>query len=187
MLAWAPFSRLIFFAFMPLFNKQRRRVGDLIAGTMVIRTPQSPLLSDIAEKVVSAPERADTGIRFTEAQLSKYGVYELQTLEASTVRPDIAAESVELVAQWAREHPIDNHLFVREPVAPLYPAEELYGIVPADLRKAFDIREVIARLVDGSRFHEFKELFGPTIVTGFARIMGYPVGILANNGVLFSE
>ena len=59
--------------------------------------------------------------------------------------------------------------------------------MPADLRKAFDIREIIARLVDGSRFQEFKELYGQTLVCGFARIMGYPVGILANNGVLFSE
>jgi 3-methylcrotonyl-CoA carboxylase beta subunit len=74
-----------------------------------------------------------------------------------------------------------------EPEDPAYDPEELLGVVPADLRKAFDMREVIARIVDGSRFQEFKELYGPTIVTGFARVMGYPVGILANNGVLFSE
>jgi acetyl-CoA carboxylase carboxyltransferase component len=78
-------------------------------------------------------------------------------------------------------------LDVAEPEDPAYDPEELYGIVPADLKKAFDMREVIARIVDGSRFHEFKELYGLTLVTGFARIMGYPVGILANNGVLFSE
>jgi len=78
-------------------------------------------------------------------------------------------------------------LDVREPEDPAYDPEELYGVIPADPRKAFDIREVIARLVDGSRFHEFKELYGLTLVTGFARIMGYPVGIIANNGVLFSE
>jgi len=74
-----------------------------------------------------------------------------------------------------------------EPRDPHYDPEEIYGILPADLRKSLDMREIIARLVDGSEFHEFKELYGPTIVTGFARIMGYPVGILANNGVLFSE
>jgi len=74
-----------------------------------------------------------------------------------------------------------------EPEDPAYDPEELYGVVPTDLKKAFDIREVIARIVDGSRFQEFKELYAPTIVTGFARIMGYPVGILGNNGVLFSE
>ena len=70
---------------------------------------------------------------------------------------------------------------------PYYDPRELYGIVPPDLRKSFDMREVIARLVDGSRFQEFKELYAQTLICGFARIMGYPVGILANNGVLFSE
>ncbi len=70
---------------------------------------------------------------------------------------------------------------------PLYPADELYGIIPIDSRKPFDIREIIARLVDGSEFHEFKALYGTTLVTGFAHIHGYPVAILANNGILFSE
>jgi acetyl-CoA carboxylase carboxyltransferase component len=81
------------------------------------------------------------------------------------------------------KYPLDR----AEPVDPHYDAEELYGIVPRDLMKPFDAREVIARIVDGSEFHEFKERYGTTIVTGFARIMGYPVGIVANNGVLFSE
>lgn len=70
---------------------------------------------------------------------------------------------------------------------PDYPAEELYGIAPLDLKKPLDAREVIMRIVDGSRFQEFKERYAPTLVTGFARIMGYLVGIIANNGVLFSE
>jgi len=70
---------------------------------------------------------------------------------------------------------------------PLYPAEELYGIVPKDPRHPFDVREIIARLVDGSDFHEFKALYGTTLVTGFATLHGNPVGILANNGILFSE
>jgi acetyl-CoA carboxylase carboxyltransferase component len=73
------------------------------------------------------------------------------------------------------------------PEDPHYDPRELYGIAPRDLRKHLDIKEVIARLVDGSRFQEFKELYGNTLVCGFARIMGYPIGILANNGVLFSE
>ena len=72
-------------------------------------------------------------------------------------------------------------------VEPKYDAKELYGVMPADIRRPFDIREVIARVVDNSEFQEFKELYGQTLVCGFARIMGYPVGILANNGVLFSE
>ncbi|MCC7120404.1 MAG: methylcrotonoyl-CoA carboxylase [Gammaproteobacteria bacterium] len=76
----------------------------------------------------------------------------------------------------------------REPVEePRYPASDLYGLVPTDLRKPYDVREVIARLVDGSRFDEFKELYGTTLVTGFARLYGYPIGIVANNGILFSE
>lgn len=70
---------------------------------------------------------------------------------------------------------------------PFYDPEELYGILPIDVRKPVDSRELIARMVDGSLFHEFKEKYAPTLVTGFARIMGYEVGILANNGVLFSE
>ena len=74
-----------------------------------------------------------------------------------------------------------------EPEEPLYDPKEIYGIVPQDVRKPFEIREIIARIVDGSRFQEFRERYGPTIVTGFARIFGYKVGILANNGVLFSE
>ncbi len=70
---------------------------------------------------------------------------------------------------------------------PLYPADELYGIVPRDTRRPFDIREVIARIVDGSEFQEFKARYGKTLVCGFAHIHGYPVGIVANNGILFSE
>lgn len=70
---------------------------------------------------------------------------------------------------------------------PLFDAEEILGIVSQDTRKPFDVREIIARLVDGSRLHEFKPLYGSTLVCGFARIMGQPVGILANNGILFSE
>ncbi len=74
-----------------------------------------------------------------------------------------------------------------EPVAPAVDPEGLYGVVPADARQAYDVREVIARLVDASDFHEFKERYGETLVCGFARIEGYPVGILANNGILFSS
>ena len=74
-----------------------------------------------------------------------------------------------------------------DPVEPLYPAEELYGVIPTDTRKPFDVREIIARIVDGSEFDEFKARYGTTLVCGFARIEGMPVGIIANNGILFSE
>ncbi|KAF9651901.1 carboxyl transferase [Thelephora ganbajun] len=73
------------------------------------------------------------------------------------------------------------------PENPLYPAEELHGIVGTDLRQSFDMRDVIARIVDGSRFREFKKEYSPTIVTGFAHIHGHSVGIVANNGILFSQ
>lgn len=80
-----------------------------------------------------------------------------------------------------------QQLDVREPEEPLYDAKEIYGIVGTDLKKPFDVKEVIARLVDGSDFDEFKQYYGSTLVCGFARIFGYPVGIVANNGILFSE
>jgi 3-methylcrotonyl-CoA carboxylase beta subunit len=78
-------------------------------------------------------------------------------------------------------------LDLAQPVDPLYPAEELYGVIPADPRRGYDVREVLARLVDGSEFDEFKRNYGQTLVTGFARLTGYPVAVLANNGILFSE
>ena len=88
-----------------------------------------------------------------------------------------------------------GHLNLRKPVSldiresrePLYGADELPGIIPVDTRKPYDVREVIARIVDGSEMDEFKPLYGTTLVTGFAHILGYPVGIVANNGILFSE
>ena len=81
----------------------------------------------------------------------------------------------------------DNGLPLKEPRPPKYAAEELYAVVPDDVRAPYDVHEVIARLVDGSEFHEFKALYGSTLVCGFAHIHGMPVAILANNGVLFSE
>ena len=78
-------------------------------------------------------------------------------------------------------------LDLAEPREPAYPASDIYGITPPDTRHPFDVREIIARVVDGSEMQEFKPLFGKTLVTGFAHIHGYPVGIIANNGILFSE
>ncbi|WP_375738226.1 carboxyl transferase domain-containing protein [Pseudomonas boanensis] len=75
----------------------------------------------------------------------------------------------------------------REPLLPRHPAEELYGVIPADAKQPFDVREVIGRLVDDSEFDEFKALFGTTLVCGFAHLHGYPIAILANNGILFAE
>ncbi|MEO1066372.1 MAG: carboxyl transferase domain-containing protein [Pseudomonadota bacterium] len=89
------------------------------------------------------------------------------------------------VAHLNRQHV--SQLNIQVPEAPAYDPEELLGIIPTDARKPFDIKEVIARIVDGSRFEEFKARYGETLVTGFAHLDGMPVGILANNGVLFSE
>ncbi len=80
-----------------------------------------------------------------------------------------------------------GQLQVRTPIAPRYAADELYGVIPADAKQPFDVREVIARIVDDSQFDEFKALFGTTLVCGFACLNGYPIAILANNGILFAE
>jgi 3-methylcrotonyl-CoA carboxylase beta subunit len=106
---------------------------------------------------------------------------------------DHYAENDEHALQIARRcishlnHKKQPHVDVREPQAPKYDAKEIYGIVGTDLRKPFDVRDVIARTVDNSEFDEFKQLYGTTLVTGFAHIHGYPVGIIANNGILFSD
>jgi 3-methylcrotonyl-CoA carboxylase beta subunit len=84
---------------------------------------------------------------------------------------------------WTTSHQVD----VTDSIPPKFDPQEIYGVIPKDVKQPFEVREVIARVVDGSRFHEFKELYGATLVTGFARIHGYPVGIVANNGILFSE
>jgi 3-methylcrotonyl-CoA carboxylase beta subunit len=98
---------------------------------------------------------------------------------------DALAKVRELVSNlnWNKEIKLD----LRESAEPNYPAEELYGIVSREFRYPYDVREVVSRLVDGSEFQEFKALYGPTLVCGFAHIYGYPVGIVANNGILFSE
>lgn len=89
------------------------------------------------------------------------------------------------VARLNRVKPINGDR--KDPIEPAFAAEEIYGIVPADSRKSYDVREIIARIVDGSDFDEFKALYGTTLICGFARIFGYPVGIVANNGILFGE
>jgi 3-methylcrotonyl-CoA carboxylase beta subunit len=113
-------------------------------------------------------------------------------IRASGVADHLAADDAHalglarrIVANLNRPKRID--LETVEPRDPLYPAEELYGAVPSDPRKPCEVREVIARIVDGSELDEFKALYGSTLVCGFARVFGYPVGIVANNGILFSE
>lgn len=132
--------------------------------------------------------KAATGEDVTAEELGGADVHCRQSGVADhyAVDEDHALELTRQVAAHLHTRPT---LAVRPaPVEPpLYPAEELYGVIPADARTPYDVREVIARIVDGSRFHEFKALYGATLVCGFAHIHGYPVGILGNNGVLFSE
>src|SRR5216684_885260 len=98
-------------------------------------------------------------------------------------------DAIAIVRNIVENLPLDKHEPETriEPEDPAFDPKEIYGVIPSDIRKSYDVREVIARIVDGSRFQEFKERYAPTVVTGFARIFGYKVGILANNGVLFSE
>ncbi len=91
----------------------------------------------------------------------------------------------EIVAQWAPTQ--KTRIAMNSADAPLYDPDELYGILPDSIKKSFDMREVIARLVDGSRFHEYQPAYGPTLVCGYASIWGHRIGILANNGVLFND
>jgi 3-methylcrotonyl-CoA carboxylase beta subunit len=99
----------------------------------------------------------------------------------------LARASVKNLNKNSHLAPVNNAQTAIKNVAPLYNEEELYGVIPTDTRKPFDVREIIARIVDGSEFDEFKARFGATLVCGFARIEGTPVGIIANNGILFSE
>ena len=143
-------------------------------GTIFLAGP--PLVKAATGEVVSAE---DLGGGDVHARIS--GV--VDHLAANDA--DALAIARRIVGNLNRTKKVE--LATRKMVEPLYDAEEIYGIIPADTRQPFDVREVIARLVDGSEFDEFKKLYGETLVCGFAHLYGYPVGIVANNGVLFSE
>jgi len=143
-------------------------------GTIFIGGP--PLVKAATGEEVSGEDLGGADVHCRISGVSDY--YALNDKHAL----EIARNIVETLAP-AKKFELD----VSEPEDPYYDPEEIYGIVPQDLRKSFNIKEIIARIVDGSRFQEFKELYGQSLICGFARIMGYPVGILANNGVLFSE
>lgn len=159
-------------AYVPSMSDENIIVKD--TGTIFLGGP--PLVRAATGEVVDAQE---LGGGYTHSELS--GV------------TDHLAENDQHALEIARS--IVKHLNKRRVIQlktqaieePLYSIDEIYGVLPSDPRVAFDVREVIARLVDASKFHEFKALFGKTLVTGFAHIWGMPVGIIANNGVLFSE
>ncbi len=143
-------------------------------GTIFIGGP--PLVKAATGEEVTAEELGGADVHCRISGVADH--YALNDENAIAITRNIIENVIK-----EKKFPIDRD----EPEDPYYDPEEIYGIVQEDIRKPYDIREVIARIVDGSRFQEFKELYGPTIVTGFARIHGYPVGILGNNGVLFSE
>lgn len=143
-------------------------------GTIFLGGP--PLVKAATGEIVSAEDLGGADVHTKKSGVS-----------------DHYAENEEQALQKCRS--IIAHLNTRKPdqlamqssEEPAYDAEELLGILPADSKRQYDVREVLARLVDGSRFHEFKTRYGPTLVTGFAHLQGMPIGILANNGILFSE
>ena len=159
-------------AYVPAMSDESIIVKD--QGTIFLGGP--PLVKAATGEVVSAE---DLGGGDVHTRLS--GVVD------HLAENDLHALSLArtIVGNLNRKKP--SPLVLREPVEPKYPAHELYGVIPTDTRKPFDIHEVIARIVDGSEFDPFKARYGTTLVCGFAHIHGMPVGIVANNGILFSE
>src|SRR5579884_2079877 len=143
-------------------------------GTIFLGGP--PLVKAATGEVVSAEDLGGADVHAKKSGVADY--------YAENDRHALAL-CRRIIGTLSGKRPID--IALAKPSEPKYDAAELDGIVPVDLKKQYDVREVIARLVDASEFDEFKALYGPTLVTGFAHIWGYPVGILANNGILFSE
>ena len=143
-------------------------------GTIFLGGP--PLVRAATGEVVSAEELGGADVH---ARAS--GVVDHYAQD----EPHALAIARRIVSNLGRRK--ESPLPVRDPVPPLYDPAEIYGIVPVDTRKPYEVREVIARIVDGSELDEFKPLYGATLVCGFAHVHGYPVGLVANNGILFSE
>ena len=148
----------------------------IVRGTGAIFIGGPPLVQAATGEQVSAEELGGAEVHTTTSGVADH--YALSDEHALAI-----ARSIVRNLAWRKPEPPWG---VAVPRPPSVNTEELYGVVPADSRLAYDVREVIARLVDESEFHEFKERYGETLVCGFARLEGYPVGILANNGVLFS-
>ncbi|MEW5936599.1 MAG: carboxyl transferase domain-containing protein [Candidatus Thermoplasmatota archaeon] len=148
----------------------------IVKGTGTIFLGGPPLVKAATGEEVSAEDLGGADVHCRESGVADH--YALDDPHALHITRNI----IENLNRAAR-----TKIEIAPAEEPVYPIEEIYGIIPKDPRKPYDVREVIARIVDGSRFHEFKRIYGETLVCGFARIMGYPVGILANNGVLFSE
>jgi 3-methylcrotonyl-CoA carboxylase beta subunit len=159
-------------AYVPAMSDQSVIVKN--QGTIFLGGP--PLVKAATGEVVSAEDLGGADVHSRTSGVTDH--YANDDRHALAIARDI-------VGTLNRPKRVD--LDLRPPTEPLYPADDLYGIVPSDSRKPFDVRDIIARIVDGSEFDEFKALYGTTLVCGFAHIFGYPVGIVANNGILFSE
>jgi acetyl-CoA carboxylase carboxyltransferase component len=149
----------------------------IVRGTGTIFLGGPPLVKAATGEEVSAEELGGAEVHTVTSGVADH--YALDDEHALA----IGREIVRNLGRRKPEPPWESS----EPAAPSVNPDELYGVIPADARQSYDVREVIARIVDGSELHEFKERFGETLVCGFARIEGYPVGILANNGILFSQ
>ena len=143
-------------------------------GTIFLGGP--PLVKAATGEVVTAEELGGADVHSRQSGVTDH--YAQNDAHAIGIARRIVA---------TLKQPTSAALNMREPREPLFPAEEIYGVVSADGRKPFDVHDIIARVVDGSEFDEFKKLYGTTLICGFAHIWGYPVGIIANNGILFSE
>ena len=159
-------------AYVPAMSDQSIIVRN--QGTIFLGGP--PLVKAATGEEVSAEDLGGADVHSRQSGVTDY--YAVDDSHAIGIARRIIAN----LNQVKR-----SYLEVRAAREPLFPADELYGIVPADPRTPYDVRDVIARLVDASEFQEFKELYGQTLICGFAHIHGFPVGILANNGILFSE
>jgi acetyl-CoA carboxylase carboxyltransferase component len=151
----------------------------IVKGTGTIFLGGPPLVKAATGEEVTAEELGGADVHTRVSGVADH--YAVSDEHALALAREIVYASASRMTPptlpWERE----------EPEQPLLDPEDLYGLVPEDYAKGYEVREVIARLVDGSRFHEFKALYGETLVCGFARIEGFPVAILANNGVLFSD
>ena len=153
-----------------------RRCPMIVKGTGTIFLGGPPLVKAATGEEVTTEELGGADVHCKESGVSDH--YAHDDIEAIRITRNIVENL---------NRPEKTHLDIKKPEEPAHDIKEIYGIIPKDSRRSFDVKEIIARIVDGSKFHEFKTLYGTTLVCGFARIMGYPVGILANNGVLFSE
>jgi len=149
----------------------------IVKGTGTIFLGGPPLVKAATGEEVTAEELGGAEVHTTQSGVADH--YALDDEHALAIGREIVRNLA-----WRKPDPPWE---IGEPREPSVNPEDLYGVIPADARQSYNVREVIARLVDGSDFHEFKERYGTTLVTGFARMHGYPVGIIANNGILFSE